>query len=68
MIIEEDRHVLKPSLNIVRVRGMRRAGGEACLGELIIAYKVLVGKTEGKKPHDRHGHRREDCIKIFKKK
>jgi len=36
----------------------------ARMGERRGVYRVLVGKTEGKRPIERHGHRWEDNIKI----
>jgi len=43
--------------------------GGACsaYGERRGIYRVLVGKTEGKKPLGRPRHRWEDNIKIFRK-
>jgi hypothetical protein len=41
------------SPNIIRViksRKMRWDGGVACMGEMKDAYRVLVGKLEGKRP------------------
>jgi hypothetical protein len=42
---------------------MRRAGHIACVGERRGAYKVLVGKPEGKKQLGRPRHERQDNIK-----
>ena len=53
--------------NIVRViqsRRMRWAGHVARMGERRGTYRVLVGKPEGKKPHERPRHRWEDNIKM----
>jgi hypothetical protein len=36
----------------------------ACMGEMRNTYKILVGKTEGKRPLGRPRHRCEDNIKI----
>ena len=55
------------SPNIVRViksRRMRRAGHVARMGERRGVYRVLVGKSEGKRPLGRHRHRWEDNIKM----
>jgi hypothetical protein len=41
---------------------MRRAGHAAGMGERV--YRVLFGKTEGKKPHGKPRRRWEDNIKI----
>jgi len=49
----EELNFLYSSPNIVRViksRRMRRVGQEAGMGERRGAYRVLVGKTEGKRP------------------
>jgi hypothetical protein len=42
---------------------MRWVGYIACTGERRGAYRVLVGKNEGKRPLGRLRHRREDNIK-----
>jgi hypothetical protein len=43
--------------------------GGACSshGEIRPAYKILVGKSEGKRPLERTRHRREDNIKMDRK-
>jgi hypothetical protein len=40
--------------------------GGACSvhGEMKNAYKILVGKPDGKRPRGRHRRRREDNIKM----
>jgi hypothetical protein len=43
---------------------MRWAGYMARMGEERNVYKVLVGKTEGKRPLGRPRHRREDGIRM----
>jgi hypothetical protein len=46
-------HNLYPSPNIIRMmksRRMRWIGNVACMGEKRNAYRVLVGKPEGKRP------------------
>jgi hypothetical protein len=43
---------------------IRWAGQEACMGENSNAYRVLVGKPEGKRPLGRHICRLEDNIKM----
>jgi len=53
--------------NIVRVlksRRMRSAGHVARMGEGRGVYRVLVGKSEGKRPVGRPRRRREDNIKM----
>jgi len=41
-------------------RRMRWAGHAACMGEIRNAYKILVGKSEGKRPRGRPRRRWED--------
>ena len=43
---------------------MRWAGHVASMGERRGAYRVLVGKPEGKRPLGRPRHRWEDNIKV----
>jgi hypothetical protein len=43
---------------------MRWAGHVANMGERRVAYRVLVGKPEGKRPFDKPRHGWEDSIKI----
>jgi len=43
---------------------MRWAWNVARMGERIGAYRILVGKPEGKRPWGRPGSRREDNIKM----
>jgi len=43
---------------------MRWAGHVALMGERRVAYRVLVGKSEGKRPLGRPSCRREDNIKM----
>jgi hypothetical protein len=52
----EELHILYSSPNIIRQiksREMRWAGHVACMGEERKAYRVLVGKPEGKRPPGR---------------
>jgi hypothetical protein len=63
----DELHSLYSSSNIVRViksRKMRWAGHVACMGEGIGVYRVLVGRTKGKRPLERHKRRWEDNIKM----
>ena len=58
---------LYSSLNIVRViksRRMRWAGHMARMGEGRGVYRVLVGKSEGKRPLGRPRRRWEDNIRM----
>jgi hypothetical protein len=49
---------------VIKSRRMRWAGHVACMGVRRGAYRVLVGKPEGKGPIGRLGHRQEDNIKM----
>jgi hypothetical protein len=63
----DELHNLYSSLNIVRViksRSMRWAGHVARMGEGRGAYRVLVGRPEGKRPLRRPRRRWEDDIKM----
>jgi hypothetical protein len=40
------------------------AGHVTCMGQMRNAYKVLVGKPEGKRPLGRHRHKWKDNIVI----
>ena len=50
---------------VIKSRRMRRAGHVACMGERRGVYRVLVGKSEGKRPLGRPRRRWEDNIKIY---
>jgi hypothetical protein len=63
----DELHSLYSSPNIVRViksRRMRWAGHVACMGEGRGVHRVLVGKSEGKRPLRRPRRRWEDDIKM----
>jgi hypothetical protein len=63
----DELHDLYSSLNIVRViksRRMRWAGRVARMGDGRGAYRVLVGRSEGKRPLGRPRRRWEDNIKM----
>jgi len=47
---------------------MSFAGYVARIGERRCAYRVLIGKPEGKGPLGRHNHRWEDNINLMFKK
>ena len=49
---------------MIKSRRIRRAGNVACTGERRGVYRVLVGKSEGKRPLGRPRRRWEDNIKI----
>jgi hypothetical protein len=54
-----------PSLvRIIKSRNMRWAGNVARMGEKRNAYRILVGKHEGKRSLGRRRHRWVDNIKI----
>jgi hypothetical protein len=48
----------------IKSRRMRWAGHVACMGEERKLYKVLVGKSKGKRPLRRPRHRSEDRIRM----
>jgi hypothetical protein len=63
----EELHNLYSSPNIIRMiksRRMRWAGHVARIGEKRNAYRILVGKPEGKRPLGRPRHMWMDNIKI----
>jgi hypothetical protein len=63
----DELHDMYSSLNIVRViksRRMRWAGHVARMGKGRDAYRVLVGRPEGKRPLGRPRRRWEDNIKM----
>jgi hypothetical protein len=63
----DELHSLYSSPNIVRMiksRRMRWAGPVASMGEGRGAYRVLVGRLEGRRPLGRRRHRWEDNIKM----
>jgi len=48
---------------MIKSRKMKWVGHMACMGEWRGAYKVLVGRTGGKRPSGQDMHRWEDNIK-----
>jgi hypothetical protein len=73
-VIEEWRKLHNEELNdlyfsptvfrVINWRRMRWAGQVAHMRERKVVYRVLVGKSEGKRPFGRLGHRWEDNIKM----
>jgi hypothetical protein len=53
---------------MIKSRRMRWAGHVARMGETRNAYRILVGKPEGKRPHGRQKRRWMDNIKIYLRK
>jgi hypothetical protein len=51
---------------MIKSRRMRWAGHAARMGEKWNAYRILLGKPEGKRPLGRPRHRCVDNIKICK--
>jgi hypothetical protein len=51
-------------IRIIKSRRMRWAGHVARMGEKRIAYRLLVGKPEGRRPLGRQRHRRVDNIRM----
>jgi hypothetical protein len=49
---------------VIKSRIMRWARHVACMGDMGVAYRVLVGKSDGKRPLGRPWHRWEDNIKM----
>jgi hypothetical protein len=49
-------------IRMIKSRRMRRAGHVARVGQRRDAYRILVGKPEGKRPLGRPRHRWEDNI------
>jgi hypothetical protein len=52
------------NVRVIKLRRMRWAGHVACIGEGRDAYRVLVGRPEGKRPLGRPRRRWEDNIKM----
>jgi hypothetical protein len=52
-------------IRIIKVRRMRWAEHEARMGEKRNAYRLLVGKPEGRRPLGRPRHRWLDNIRMY---
>jgi hypothetical protein len=64
----EELHNLCCSPSIIRImksRRMRWAGHVALMGEERNAYRILVGKPQGKRPLGRPRHRWKDNIRMY---
>jgi hypothetical protein len=67
-LYNEELHNLYSSpskIRIIKSRMMRWAGHVAQMGEKRNAYKILVGKPEGKRPPGRTRRRWEDNIRMY---
>jgi hypothetical protein len=51
-------------IRIMKSKRVRWAGNLACMGKKRNAYRILVGKPEGKRLLGRPRHRWEDSIKM----
>jgi hypothetical protein len=63
----EELHGLFSSSSIIRVikaRRMRWVGHVTCMGKVRVAYNILVGRPEGRRPLGRPRRRWEDNIKM----
>jgi hypothetical protein len=62
---ELDDLYLSPNIiQVIKSRIMRWMGHVACMGEKRGAYRILVGRPEGRRPLGRPRHRWEDNIKV----
>jgi hypothetical protein len=53
------------TVRVIKSRRMRWAGHVASMGEMRSAYKLLVGKPEGKRPHGKQRNIWEDKITMY---
>jgi hypothetical protein len=54
-----------PNINrVIKSRRMRWVGHVACMGEGRGAYRIFVGRPEGRRPLGRPRHRWEDTVKM----
>jgi hypothetical protein len=66
-LYNEELHSLYPSPNIIRVvksRRVRWVGHIARMGEMRNAYKIMVGRPEGKRPIEKPRRRWEGNIRM----
>jgi hypothetical protein len=59
-----DLHSSPTIIRVLKSRRMRWAGHVACMSEGREAYRILVGRPEGRRPLGRPRHRWEDNIKM----
>jgi hypothetical protein len=59
-----DLYSLPNIIQVIKLRRMRWVGHVAFMGERRGAYRLFVGKPEGKRPLGRPRHRWEDNIKM----
>jgi hypothetical protein len=59
-----DQYFSPSNILVIKSRRMRLAGHVACMGERRSAYRVLVGRPEGRRPLGRPWHRWEGNIKM----
>jgi hypothetical protein len=59
-----DLHSSPDIIKVIKSRRMRLAGHVARMGMKKVAYRLLVGKPEGKRPLGRRRHRWVDKIKM----
>jgi hypothetical protein len=48
---------------VIKSKNIRWMGQVACMGKMRNAFKILVGKLDGKRTYGRLRRRREDIIK-----
>jgi hypothetical protein len=53
-----------PNIRVIKWRRMRWAGLVAHMGEKRGAYRIFIGRPEGRRPFGRHRRRCEDNIKM----
>jgi hypothetical protein len=59
-----DLYPLQDIIRVIKTRRMKRAGHVARMGERTGAYRISVGRPEGRRPLGRPRHRWEDNIKM----
>jgi len=64
LLCEDLYDLYSPNITRVNKSGVRWAGRVARMGEMRSAYRILVGRREGRRPFGRPRYRWEDIIKI----